>query len=207
MKKTIFISIILSLCATAAMAQSAKHTTPGPVIIDDPIPTDYYPGTTGTITRSGYTYKYRNAKIENTEIPVMIELYNVANPYFDVKRGHKDGTPLTYEELMGEIPGSEYVSNSSQTIAQTLAMVNNCFTAQQKTMLKDKTMIIELRTDPSTGKVADVYFSFFRNYPFVNIPVETYRSIELALKQNFTVTVTARGRKMNYLQLVWEQEF
>ena len=188
MKKTI-ISIILSLIVATVAAQ-----------------TNQYPGTTGTITKSGYTYKYRNLKIHESEIPSILVLYNAANPYLDVNWRHRDGTPLTPEEIIGNSPNSEYF-NSNQTIAQTLAMVNGLFTSQQKAQLRGKFVFIELKIDSSTGRIADVYFRIERNGPFANIPVETYRSIEQSLKQNLTFTVTAKGRKMNYLQLSWPQEF
>ncbi len=86
-------------------------------------------------------------------------------------------------------------------------MVNGLFTSQQKAQLRGKFVFIELKIDSSTGRIADVYFRIERNGPFANIPVETYRSIEQSLKQNLTFTVTAKGRKMNYLQLSWPQEF
>jgi len=68
-------------------------------------------------------------------------------------------------------------------------------------------MIITCRVDTSTGKVADVYFSFFRMQPFVYIPIETYRSVELALKQQMSYTMTTEGRRQNYLNIVWTQSF
>ncbi len=73
MKKTI-ISLILSLIVATVAAQ-----------------TNQYPGTTGTITKSGYTYKYRNLKIHESEIPSILVLYNAANPYLDVNWRHRDG--------------------------------------------------------------------------------------------------------------------
>ncbi len=198
----------MSLIATAAIAQNPKTLSPLIPRSDFDIPegSNQYPYTTGTITKLGYTYKYRNYKFIDVEVPLVLELYNAANPYLDVEWKHKDGSALTPEEKLGK-RNDVYFSHSSQTVDQTLAMVNGLFTSEQKTMLKGKLMMIFLRIDSSTGKIADVYFSFRRDYPFVNIPVETYRSIELALKQNFTFTTTAQGRKMNYLQLFWEQEF
>lgn len=86
-------------------------------------------------------------------------------------------------------------------------MVDGLFTPQQRATLTEESMFIELKIYPDTGMIADVYFNFQRNGPFVNIPVETYRTVELALKQNLTFTVTAKGRTYNYLQLFWSQEF
>jgi hypothetical protein len=188
--KRIIISLILSLVVVAAMAQ-----------------TNQYPGTTGTITKSGYTYKYRNDQIfVGEEYPDMLELYNTANRFVDVERGYKDGSKMSFEKFMGEDDTPEF-SSASQKYNQTLAMVDACFTSQQKAMLKGEKMSVWARFDTSTGKIAGVHFTFFRNGPFMKIPVETYRSIELALKQNLTITPTAEGRRLNYIQLYWSQQF
>jgi hypothetical protein len=213
MKNIIFSSLILSLVATAAMAQDPKpksRNAPSQQTIDESTvqePTNYYPNTSGTITMSGYTYKYRNYKAGKVEVTGMIELYNSDNSFLDVKWGYKDGTEATFEELMGQVLSSEYISDSSQTKAETLAMVKGCFSTYQKTLLRGKSMGITVRFDSSTGRIADVYFDFSRDDPFVNIPVETYRSVELALKQNLTVTMTAKGKRLMYKQTYWTQDF
>ncbi len=189
MKKTI-ISIILSLIVATVAAQ-----------------TNQYPNTTGTITKSGYTYKYRNPRLSGIELPVGVEIYNAANTYLDVRWGHKDGSALTEGESLGYYQDSYYYSYSSKTHDQLRALVNGCFTSQQKGTLRNSKMLVQARLDPMTGTVKDVYFGFRRDYPLVNIPVETFRSIELALKQQLTITATAEGRKFNYMEISWEQEF
>lgn len=187
--KKIIISITLSLISLATIAQ-----------------TNQYPEADGIITRSGYAYKYRNAKIFGYDTPSRVELFNASNTYLNVTWGYKDGTDMPADKALGRSDKLDF-SSSSLTIAQTYAVVAGCFTNQQKSALIGKAMIIECRINPSTGKIEDVYFDFFRNYPFANIPVETYRSVELALKQNLTVTVTAEGQKLNYIQLYWSQKF
>jgi len=188
MKKTI-ISIIVSL-VVAATAQAQ---------------TNHYPKASGIITKSGYSYKYRNEKLDaETEDPYMLELYNAANRYVDVEDGYKDGTE--FSTFFGEGRPDDF-SSASQTVRQTMATVDGCFTSQQKTMLKGKLMFITVRFDSSTGKLTDVYFTFPRDEPFMNIPVETYRAIEIALKQNFSITPTAEGRRLKYIQKFWTQRF
>ena len=190
MKKTI-ISIILSLIVATVAAQ-----------------TNHYPGITGTISKSGYSYKYRNAKISGVEATSLLELYNAVTSYLDVKWAYKDGSNMSIHKALGDDSSNNPdFSNSSQSIAQTLAMVDGCFTSQQKSTLRGKSMGISIRINPATGRIADVYFDFFRDSPFANIPVETYRSIELALKQSLTLTVTNEGRRLNYIELTWTQEF
>jgi hypothetical protein len=195
--------------ATSQDIKAKRQGAPSEQTIDEPTvqePTNYYPNTSGTLTRSGYTYKYRNYKAGNVEVTGMIELYNAANPYLDVKWGYKDGTQMSFEKAMGKTNIPEF-TESSQTIAETLAMVKECFSTYQKTLLRGKSMGITVRFDSSIGTIADVYFDFFRDDTFVNIPVETYRSVELALKQNLTITVTDEGRRMSYILLYWNQEF
>ena len=107
---------------------------------------------------------------------------------------------------MGEDTTPDY-SSRSLTRLQVISMVDGLFSAQQKAAIKGEVMGINVRFNPSTGKIADVYFSFRRNGPFANIPVETYRSIELALKQNLTLTVTDAGRRLNYIPMYWPQRY
>lgn len=169
--------------------------------------TNQYPGATGTIAKSGYTYKYGYPKYAGgKDFTSRILLYNASASYLNVEYGNRNGTPLTEKE---DLRGSPYplLSGQSMTKNEMEATVYEKFASQQRTALKGKTIIIELIMDTSTGKVVDVYFNFSRRYPFMNIPVETYRAVELALKQKFTVILTAEGRKKNYLRLSWIQEF
>lgn len=168
--------------------------------------TNYYPNATGTITKSGYTYKYRNEGNYSQGVSALLELYNAATIHLDVERGYRDGSQMSLEKALWKDKVPEF-STASQTVEQTLAMVDVLFSTQQKVSLKGNVMLITARINPSTGKIADVYFVFFRESPFANIPVETYRSIELALKQRLSVTPTAEGRRMNYTELYWEQKF
>jgi len=189
MKKTI-LSIILSLIVATVAAQ-----------------TNQYPNTSGTITLPGYTYVYSSDEDPETGyVSAFVDLRNASASYYNVEYGNKDGSPLTRMELAVGSRAPLY-SSQSMTDEELLAMVHGVFSSQQRTTLKGHSIIIGLRIDSSTGKVADVYFHFFRNKPAANIPVETYRAIELAIKQKFTVTLTAEGRKKNYLQLSWIQEF
>jgi hypothetical protein len=213
MKKIIFSSLILSLVATAAIAQDPKpksRNAPSQQTIDEPTeqqPTNYYPNTSGTLTRSGYTYDYRTYKLPSgLELSQDIELYNTNVKYLDVEWDRKEGE-MTYTEASGHEPWSYYISYRSQTLDQLRDIVAGCFTTYQKTLLRGNLMHVRALVDPDTGNVSDVYFIFDWNSPFVNIPVETYRSIELALKQKLTITATDAGRKFNYIDFMWRQDF
>ena len=169
--------------------------------------TNYYPNTTGTISKSGYSYKYRNAPgFDGPETSVLLELYNAASAYINVEWAYKDGTRMSLAKALGDDPTPDF-SNTSQTIVQTRATVSGCFSSQQKNTLRGKKMVVTVRFNPAAGRIADVYFTFFRGEPFANIPVETYRNIELALKEKLTITATAEGRRLNYIEFVWDQEF
>jgi hypothetical protein len=181
--KKLIISLVLSLVAVAAMAQ-----------------TNYYPNTTGTNTKSGYTYKYRNMKLAGKDWPSHLKLYNADVRFLDKEIVYKDGTlkPLR--------PPRPY-SGQSMTDEQVKTMIIGKFTFAQKATFGKGSLFVEGLVDTSTGRVVDVYFTFGRNSPFVNIPVETYRNIELAIKQQFTVTVSAEGLRWNYIHFSWSPDF
>jgi hypothetical protein len=184
MKKTIFISIIMALAFSMAMAQT----------------TNQYPGETGTINKTGYTYKYRNYVMSGgQEIEEGIEIYNADNSYLDVEWGHKDGTKMSAGEALGDYGDDYYFSYSSMTTMDLKLFIElRHFTAQEVKNMRGSNMIVEIRVDPITGRVADVYFSFMRNSAFMNIPVETFRAIELDIKDQLTITSTTAGKKFNY---------
>jgi len=189
MKKTI-ISIIVSLAViTTAAAQ-----------------TNYYPKTEDTISKSGYAYGYRSEKTGGVVHKSRLEIFNMDNRYLDVEWRRKDGSKPSYEDQFAtdEFPHS---STSTMTGDQFSSLINNCLSAQQKALLKGSFIDVICRVDTSTGKVADVYFSFFRLQPARYIPVETYRSIELAIKQKLSFTMTAEGQRMNYMEILWKQMF
>ncbi|MDR2893930.1 MAG: DUF5043 domain-containing protein [Alistipes sp.] len=188
--KNAIISIIVLLAATAAVAQ-----------------TNYYPNTTGTIVKSEYTYNYRNPMwFGGVEEPTEILLYNADSRYLDTKFAYKDGSEMDVDTELG-LDFTDVYTDKSLTERQIADMINACFSSQQRVALRDKHMYYEVRIDTSTGKVADVYFRFDRSGPLMNIPVETYRSIELALKKNLSVTLTAEGRRRNYIQRFWQHKF
>jgi hypothetical protein len=173
-----------------------------------PIHIGYYSNINGgTITKQGYSYKYRTYKLPSGFVMTgMIELYNAANIYPDTEWDRKVGT-MTEAEAMGNQPWSYYLSYRSQSLDQLRMIVAGCFTDQQKIDLRGQTMIVRALVDPDTGKVADVYFIFGIKKPFNNIPVETYRKVELALKEKLTITATSKGQLFNYMEFIWEQEF
>jgi hypothetical protein len=204
MKKLIFISIILSLAVTTTMAQETKDANAPLTIETTPVgEPNFYPDDSGIFTRVGYTYKYRNDP--ETSWPI-VQLYNASTTYLDMEWGYKDGSKISLKKFMGEDKTPDYSSRSLNAL-QRKSLVDEFFTTEQKAAFKQHILSIDVRFNPSTGRIADVYFSFNRNSPFASVPVDTYRSIELALKQYFTLTVTDAGRKLNFIPMHWGQFF
>ncbi|MDR2890954.1 MAG: DUF5043 domain-containing protein [Alistipes sp.] len=186
MKKSIVLTVVLFALATA----SAQ--------------TNHYPNISGTVVKSEYTYKYRNFLLANNVLGD-IELYNSSNIHTDVEWGHEDGTPLTYDEAIVGHREPYYASYQSHNTRELQRLVESTFTNSQRKSLDGEMIFVGARVDPPTGKIVDVYFIFPRHSPFVNISVDTYRSIELALKETFSLTSTAAGLRMNFFRLFWSQ--
>lgn len=158
--------------------------------------TDYYPNTLGTINKGEYTYKYT---LDNGRI----SLFNVNNKYIDCKWGFKDGSKMTEEVYFGRTPT---IVKDNWTKPLAYSIVNNAFLDDQKAIIKGNKLFIHMNIDPRTGNVADVYFSFLDNSPYRNIPIEVYRTIEVALQEKMRFTMTEIGKKLNYGIHSWEQE-
>jgi len=183
--KKILISLLFALAVATVAAQ-----------------TNYYPGSAGTIAKSGYTYKYRDLRIGAISEDGSIQLYNADVTYLDKDVANRDGKPIDIKAAIAGTTPPSY-SARSMTRVQGEDLIRSFFTSQQKAILKGDSFWVETFVDTSTGKVADVLFSFRKSQSYMNIPIETYRAIELALKQKFTVTVTAEGRKKNYIRFSW----
>lgn len=157
--------------------------------------TDYYPNTLGTINKGEYTYKYT---LDNGRI----SLFNVNNKYIDCKWGFKDGSKMTEEVYFGRTPT---IVKDNWTKPLAYSIVNDAFSIDQKSLIKGNSLMTEINIDPITGNI-DVTFSFLDNTAYRNIPIETYRKIEVALKEKIQFTMTDIGKKLNYGIVVWSQE-
>ncbi len=67
----------------------------------------------------------------------------------------------------------------------------------------DGTMI-ELFIDPQTVPVADIVFGFTNFSAVGKIPSEVYRKVELLLKDKLRFNVTAAGKKVNYIYMMYD---
>ena len=156
---------------------------------------NYYPGESGVVEGDGYIYEYEPL------LGGVIELYN--------SDSHFVGEDMTYDGSTKIPEGTMLYTSLSVTNDEMMALVADQFSDEQKSMLAKHKLIIELRVDPQTGRVADVIFSFFNAsiIPFTRIPVDVYRRVELALKENMIFTPTAESRRMNYFSFIWPQRF
>ena len=156
---------------------------------------NYYPGESGIVEGDGYVYEYGHF------LGKMIDLYNSDNRFV--------GEEMTYDGSTKIPEGTRLYTSLSVTNDEMMALVADQFSDEQKSMLAKNKLLIKLRVDPQTGRVADVIFSFANVsiVPFTRIPIDVYRRVELALKENMIFTPTAESRRMNYFSFVWPQQF
>ena len=156
---------------------------------------NYYPGESGVVEGDGYVYKY------TPFLGKVIELYNSDSRFV--------GEEMTYDGSTKIPEGTMLYTSMSVTNDEMMALVADQFSDEQKSMLAKNKLLIKLRVDPQTGRVADVIFSFANVsiVPFTRIPIDVYRRVELALKENMIFTPTAESRRMNYFRFFWLQQF
>ena len=153
----------------------------------------YYPGDMGEIKRDGYTYCY----IFNGMGKL---LFNADCKFL--------GEHPTYKGSMVEPTGMRNFTKVNVTHSQLNALVTEQLSAEQKKMMAGNQFSPLMNIDAKTGRVADVWFILAGDDNYRNkIPVETYRKIELALKEKviFTVTEECRNHKNFFIYPVMIQ--
>lgn len=156
---------------------------------------NYYPGESGVVEGDGFVYRYEKVT------PSLVGLYNSDSRFV--------GEEMTYDGSTKIPEGMLLYTSLSVTNDEMMALVADQFTVEQKNILAGWKLIIKLRIDPKTGRVADVIFTYanISRCPFTRIPIDVYRRVELALKENMIFTPTAESRRMNYFSFVWPQQF
>ena len=156
---------------------------------------NYYPGESGVVEGDGYVYESVHF------LGKLIDLYNSDNRFV--------GEDMTYDGSTKIPEGTMLYTSLSVTNDEMMALVADQFSDEQKSILAKNKLLIKLRVDPQTGRVADVIFSFANVsiVPFTRIPIDVYRRVELALKENMIFTPTAESRRMNYFSFFWLQQF
>ena len=154
--------------------------------------TNYYTSSK-TFTENGYTYQcdVRGSK--------MVTLYNEDNKFTYEKQVYKDtGKPF----VMPDYDIIEVIGDDTKMSAKYYSIIKNSFSLEQKQKLSGSELLVTMIINTTTGKVDEVYFEFHSQDPYATIPVSVFRTIELELKKNIWFSVTAEGRKLNYI-LYW----
>ena len=152
--------------------------------------TNYYT-TTHVIQRNGYTYQ---CDLRGDSV---IELYNSTNSYTDVDQTLKDGTWVDNEYFFQDTFGADW--REKRNLAQQLT--HQVFTAAELQSFQNPAgqfLWLSLYVDPDTGRVIEVSFDFSNRFNYAKIPIEKYRQIELAIKNNVTFQISEAGKKLNF---------
>ena len=176
--KTVISTILIMICSCTCIAQ-----------------TNYYEADK-TFYENGYTYQ-----CDIHEGSKMVTLYNKENQYTYVDQIVNNGTlpPIGY--IPRCIEEDNWTKNRSNEI------VNNAFSAEQKSRMIGKGITIAMYISPTTGKVIEVNFQFTTFNPAATIPLSVYRQIETNLKNNVWFSPTDYGKTLNYIFLGWRYEF
>lgn len=150
--------------------------------------TNYYT-VTHVFQGNGYSYQC------NIYGSSMVELYNSTNQFRDVTQtlnGALFDPDIFYDQNV------TYSWEAQRQQAQALAA--GIFTSAEINLLKSdpRILTILLYIDPQTGKIQDIEFKFSNRFNYAKIPVERYRAIELALKNNLTFPISTAEKQLNY---------
>ncbi|MCD8102230.1 MAG: DUF5043 domain-containing protein [Alistipes sp.] len=169
MKKIISITI-LSLTTLTAWSQT------------------FYYDQTKQITGNGFGYQCDN-------VSGKVTLYNADNRFIYQTWSYKDGSQPEIEILRGI---EKTITFDDKTYEGFFTIIRNGFTTTQKAAIGEYSLYVMAYIDPSTGKIADVEFSFGERTPLAEIPVEVYFNIEQQLKAQQVYKITEIGKQLNY---------
>ncbi len=164
--------------------------------------TDYYPNESGTIAKDGYTFKYR------TLHGLSLEIYNVDQKYYFSEEAYSDGSKKGFDFLYEDDFNPHTGANLSKLDAYET--IKDFFSQEQLAYLRTETrynLFINMTIEPSTGRIADVFFSFPLDAKYKTISPEVFRQIEQFLKENMSFTMTDQGRKLVYAFKLFDINF
>ena len=146
--------------------------------------------TTRTIQGDGYSYQCDNEGGS-------IMLYNSNDQFTYAIWERRDGLPVDVGYFDGTIPT---IINTIARHRQAQSIAVQIFTREEliSVMELGPTLMIRMIIDPLTGNVAEVNFQFPETTGYAQFPLERYRQIELAIKENITFEITEAGKKLNY---------
>ncbi len=124
----------------------------------------------------------------------IVNLYNLTNPFIEVGQLMKDGTD--FDDSIDSF-GNDWQAGINE--AQQLAL--QTFTAAELESFRSpakQRFQISLFVNPATERVDEVGFYFDEEHNYAHIPMDRYRQIELAIKQNVTFQISDYGKRLNY---------
>ena len=137
-------------------------------------------GTKGAITL--YNADYQNKLVETDQV------YKDTGKYFDFG--------------FGETKEYDPIINNSSMDKKVLGIINNAFTKEFVSYLKDdEDLTVILYLNSGTGKVEEVSFWFLHSSAFASLPISVYRNIEVQLINEISYTPSAIGKQLNYIFL------
>ena len=146
---------------------------------------------TKTFVEDGYTYQ--------CDVNYgLVTLYNKENKW-------------TYEDQIDKQTGEVYNADSSngpvlqmdeETYQKILKIINESFSYEETKRITDNGFITTLYVNPETGNINEVCYNFSIFSNSAQIPIAYYRDIEQKVKKQIQVTVTERGKLLNYIMIV-----
>ena len=145
-----------------------------------------------TIVNSNYTY------VCDTLMGYQINIYNINN--------HPGRGDITYTN--GDVIDDEILELIDLNYSQNLKLesfVDDAFSKEQVETLDGAPLIIALDISSTDGKITDVYYSFFKDTGYANLPIDVFYDLEVRFKNGIQFELTDEGKKVNYCYLAWSQ--
>ena len=145
-----------------------------------------------TIVNGNYTY------VCDTLMGYQINIYNINN--------HPGRGDITYTN--GDVIDDEILELIDLNYSQNLKLesfVDDAFSKEQVETLDGAPLIIALDISSTDGKITDVYYSFFKDTGYANLPIDVFYDLEVRFKNEIQFELTDEGKKVNYCYLAWSQ--
>ncbi|NDV84224.1 DUF5043 domain-containing protein [Bacteroides sp. 51] len=177
--KTISIFISFLFCVASVSSQTNYYTT------------------TKTFYENGYIYQCDVAASKT------VTLYNKSNKWTYVEQVYKGSGEIF---IMPDDLSVELTDHNSWKNNKLISIINNAFSSAEKQRVRGHKLTSAIYINPITGRIDEVHFEFVTFGPYTTIPVSVYRKIETEIKSKIWFTITAEGKKLNYIMLFWGQE-
>lgn len=181
MKSKLLLAVVIGLltCVNSVTAQTNYYSTPQ------------------TFNEKGYTYQ---CEIGAGRI---ITLANKDNKYTNKMPTYMVGKERGKEYVckgMSNVPISSEDTHSRRACHMTLKPL---FTQEERKLLRDEILDINMIINPQTGRVIEVYFDFYILSLYNTIPLSTYRKIEIELINKVYFIPSETGRMLDFILFSW----